>query len=110
MWRNSPKEIPMKSTTRKLLIAGLAGVSLFSATAVIASGSACDGSSSPRFGMGGHGMMERGHGGPSHTSFNPQERAERHLVELKAALKLQPSQEAAWSTFAGRPCNPRKSS
>lgn len=73
----------MKSTTRKLLIAGLAGLSLLSAGAVVAGGPACD-----------------GHGGPRHASFNPQVRAERHLSELKSDLKLQPAQEAAWNAFA----------
>jgi Spy/CpxP family protein refolding chaperone len=82
MWRNSPKEILMKLTTRKLLVAGLAGVSLLAAGAVVAGGPACD-----------------GHGSPRHASFNPQERADRHLSELKSDLKLQPAQEAAWNAF-----------
>lgn len=86
----------MKPTTRKLLIAGIAGVSIFSAAAVIAGGPACDGHGGGRAGMS-HGMG--GHG-VRHASFVPEERAARHLDELKSALKLQAAQEGAWNAFA----------
>lgn len=96
----------MKPTTRKLLLAGLAVVSVFSAAAVIAGGPACDGHGGYRsgmsHGMSGHGpgMMEHGRGGPRHASFAPEERATRHLDELKSTLKLQAAQEGAWNAFA----------
>lgn len=86
----------MKPTARKLLIAGIAGVSIFSAAAVIAGGPTCDRHDGGRAGMS-HGMG--GHG-PRHASFAPEERATRHLDELKSALKLQPAQEGAWNAFA----------
>ena len=89
----------MKPMTRKLIITGLAGTFLFSAAAVIAGGPDCNGFG-PHSSMGGHGMMGHGHSDPRHATFNPQERAGRHLSELKAALKLQPAQESAWDSFA----------
>ncbi|QKO20571.1 Spy/CpxP family protein refolding chaperone [Rhodoferax sp. BAB1] len=86
----------MKPTTRKLLLAGLAVVSVFSAAAVIAGGPACDGHGGGRAGMS-HGMSGQG---PRHASFAPEERATRHLDELKSTLKLQAAQEGAWNAFA----------
>jgi hypothetical protein len=98
----------MKSATRKLLFAGLAGVSILSATAVIAGGPGCGGYG-PAYGAGygpgpgyGPGMMGHGPGwgGPRHAGFAPEERAGWQLDVLKTSLKLQPAQENAWKTFA----------
>lgn len=51
----------MKTTTRKLLLAGLAGASVLAATAVIAGGPGCGGPS-------GYGP---GWGDPRHAAFAP---------------------------------------
>lgn len=91
----------MKNTTRKLLLAGLAGVSVLTATAVIAGGPGCGGYS-PGYGYGpammGHGTGWGG--GPRHAAFAPEEQAEWQLGGLRSALKLQPAQEGAWNAFA----------
>ena len=84
----------MKTTTRNLLIAGLAGVSILSATAVIAGGPGCGGSGP---GMMGHGP---GWGGPRHASFAPEEMAGYQLDGLKRSLKLTGEQEKPWNAFA----------
>lgn len=95
----------MKTTTRKLLLAGLAGVSILSATAVIAGGPGCGGYG-PGFGpgMGGHGPEMMGHGpgwgGPRPAAYAPEEMAGYQLNVLKSSLKLQPAQESAWNAFA----------
>ena len=80
----------MKTTTRNLLIAGLAGASLLSASAVIAGGAGC----------GGPGSYGPGWGGPRHAAFAPEDRAGWQLDMLKSTLKLQPTQEGAWNAFA----------
>jgi len=95
----------MKTTTRKLLFAGLAGVSILSATAVIAGGPGCGGYGPGHGpGMTGHGPGMMGYGpgwgGPRHAAFAPEERADWRLDVLKSALKLQPAQESAWNAFA----------
>lgn len=77
----------MKTTTRNLLIAGLAGVSILSATAVIAGGPGC----------GGYGP---GWGGPRHAAFSPEEMAGYQLDGLKRSLRLSTEQEKSWNTFA----------
>ncbi|MEW6120522.1 MAG: Spy/CpxP family protein refolding chaperone [Pseudomonadota bacterium] len=98
----------MKPTTRKLLLAGLAGVSILSAAAVIAGGpgSGCPGGHVPGMthGMSGHGPGMMGHGpgwgGSRHALHAPEDRADSHLEVLKSELKLQPGQESAWNAFA----------
>lgn len=87
----------MKSMFRKtLLVAGLVTVGVFGATASFAhnhGGESC--------GPMGGGMME-GHGGHMGMHGDPakmQARMDKHHAELKAKLKLQPNQEAAWATF-----------
>ena len=94
----------MKTTTRNLLIAGLAGASLLSASAVIAGGAGCGGPGSYGPGMSGHGPGMMGHGpgwgGPRHAAFAPEDRAGWQLDMLKSTLKLQPTQEGAWNAFA----------
>ena len=84
----------MKTTTRNLLIAGLAGVSILSATAVIAGGPGCGGY--------GPGMMSHsfGWGGPRHAAFAPEEMAGYQLDGLKRSLKLNAEQEKPWNTFS----------
>lgn len=84
----------MKSTTRNLLIAGLAGVFILSATAVVAGGPGCGGT--------GPGMMNHGPnwGGPRHAAFAPEEMAGYQLDGLKRSLKLTGEQEKPWNTFA----------
>lgn len=97
----------MKTTTRNLLLAGLAGVSILTATAVIAGGPGCGGplgygGYGP--GMGGHGPGTWGYGpgwgGPRQAAFAPEEMAGYQLDGLKTLLKLQPAQENAWNAFA----------
>lgn len=94
----------MKSTTRNLLVAGLAGASILSATAVIAGGPGC-GSYGPGYGPGmmghGPGMMGYGWGGgPRHAAFAPEERVGYQLDVLKRSLKLSAEQEKSWNAFA----------
>lgn len=104
----------MKRTTRNVLISSLAGATLLGASVVMAGGAGCGGPggfgpagfAGPGFGpaMMGHpgpGMMAHGHamGGHPGTAFAPEERARWHLDALKASLKLQPDQEAAWQAF-----------
>lgn len=84
----------MKSTTRNLLIAGLAGVSILSATAVIAGGPGCGGTGP---GMMGHGP---GWGGPRHAAFAPEEMSGYQLDGLKRSLNLTGEQEKPWNAFA----------
>jgi hypothetical protein len=88
----------MKTTTRNLLIAGLAGVSILSATAVIAGGPGC-GSYGPGYGPG---MMGQGPGwgGPRHAAYAPEEMAGYQLDGLKRSLKLNAEQEKPWNAFA----------
>lgn len=91
----------MKSTTRNLLIASLAGVSILSATAVIAGGPGC-GSYGPAWGSAGPGMIGHGSGwgGPRHAAFAPEEMAGYQLDGLKRSLKLAGEQEKPWNAFA----------
>jgi len=92
----------MQTTTRNLLLAGLASVSILSATAVIAGGPGCGGYG-PSFGPGyGPAMMGHGPswGGPRHAAFAPEEMAGYQLDGLKRSLKLSAEQEKTWATFA----------
>lgn len=97
----------MKSTTRNLLLAGLAGVSILSATAVIAGGPGCGGYG-PGYGPGagpGYGPAMMGHGpgwggGPRHAAFAPEEMAGYQLDGLKRTLKLSTEQEKPWNAFS----------
>lgn len=102
----------MKTTTRKLLFAGLAGVSILSATAVIAGGPGCGGYGpgyGPAYGAGygpgpgyGPGMMGHGPGwgGPRSAAYVPEEMAGYQLDGLKRSLRLSAEQEKPWNTFA----------
>lgn len=80
----------MKSIFKPLLVAGLlatAGISAFSAGRM---GGDCDGP----MGMG-HGEHRMGQGSPEKM----QAYMDKRSAELKAALKITPEQEAAWTTF-----------
>ena len=96
----------MKTTTRKLLLAGLAGVSILSASAVVAGGFGCGGYG-PAHGAGygpgyGPGMMGHGPGwgGPHRVAYSPEDMAGYQLDGLKRSLKLGAEQEQPWATFA----------
>lgn len=104
----------MKTITRKLLIAGVAGAALVSGSLAIARSPGCDGPAGGD-GMGrGAAMSEHGHGyghghghghwhgkgGPDRAAFNPEEMAKRHLVRLEGALALTAEQTPAWKAYA----------
>lgn len=77
----------MKNLTKSVLIATAIAAAGFSASAQAMMG-------------GSHGPMgEMGHKGQRDPARMEQMMA-RHLDTLKAALKLSPAQEAAWTTFA----------
>lgn len=93
----------MKTTTRNLLIAGLAGASLLSASAVIAGGAGCGGrqlwSRHERPRPGNDGPWSR-LGGPRHAAFAPEDRAGWQTRHAQVdVVKLQPTQEGAWNAF-----------
>lgn len=83
----------MKNTVRKLLVAGIAGVSFIGAAVAFAGGPGCGGFG----GSAGHGP---GWGGPHRAAYAPEEMAAYQLDALKRALKLQPAQEKPWANFA----------
>lgn len=92
----------MKTITRKLLIAGVAGAALVSGSLAIARSPGCDG---PAAGDGrGAAMSEHGHwhgkGGAERAAFNPEARARRHLERLEGALALTAGQTPAWKAYA----------
>lgn len=91
----------MKTSIRNLILAGVAGVSLVSASVVLAGGPGCGGFG-PGYSGYGPGMMGHGPGwgGPRQAAFAPEEMAGYQLDGLKASLKLKPDQEKSWSTFA----------
>lgn len=100
----------MKTITRKLLIAGVAGAALVSGSLAIARSPGCDGPAGGD-GMGrGPAMSEHGHGhghghwqgkgGPGRAAFNPEEMAKRHLDRLEGALALTAEQTPAWKAYA----------
>lgn len=93
----------MKTSVRNLILAGLTGVSLISASIALAGGpGGCGGGNfGPGYSNHGPGMM-MGHGwsGPRHAAFSPEEMASQQLDLLKQSLKLQADQETPWNAFA----------
>jgi len=87
----------MKLTTRNVLLAGLAGVSILSAAAVIASGPGCAGEAGNGPSMMGHGP---GWGGQRHAAYSLEDRAGWRLKILKSELDLLPTQVTAWNAFS----------
>jgi hypothetical protein len=97
----------MKSTTRNLIIAGIAGAALVTGSLALAGGPGCGGYSARgpgTWGGAGHGPGMMGHGpgwgGPRHAAFSPEEMAGERLDSLKRSLKLGAEQEKPWNTFA----------
>ncbi len=80
----------MKFTTRNVLLAGLAGVSILAAAAVIASGPGCAGEAGPGPGWGGQ----------RHAAYSLEDRAGWRLKILKSDLDLLPTQLTAWDAFS----------
>jgi hypothetical protein len=86
----------MKSVFKPLLLAGVLATAGFAAF-----------SQAPAMGehagmMGAGGMMHEGMGHPGMGKMDPakmQARMEKRQAALKAALKLTPAQEGAWTTF-----------
>lgn len=93
----------MKTSIRNLILAGVTGVSLISASVALAGGpgGGCGGNFGPGFSNHGPGMMMgHGWGGPRHAAFSPEEMAGNQLEWLKKSLKLQADQEETWNAFA----------
>ena len=84
----------MKST-RTLIAGAVAGVALAVAAVTYAQ----------PYGGGGHGFGPGMGMGPGHgamANVDPAEMAETHLADLKAQLKINTSQDAAWQAFAAQ--------
>lgn len=93
----------MKTSIRNLILAGVTGVSLISASVALAGGPGGCGGGNFGPGYSNHGpgmMMGHGWGGPHHAAFSPEEMAGNQLEWLKKSLKLQPDQEKPWNAFA----------
>jgi len=91
----------MKTSIRNLILAGVAGVALVSASLALAGGPGCSG-----FGPGhagyrpaamGHGAWEGGHGP---MGLAPDNIVGARLDALRQSLQLTSQQEPAWSAFA----------
>jgi len=93
----------MKTSIRNLILAGVTGVSLISASVALAGGpgGGCGGNFGLGFSIHGPGMMMgHGWGGPQHAAFSPEEMAGNQLEWLKKSLKLQADQEKSWNAFS----------
>ncbi|TXT31916.1 MAG: hypothetical protein FD131_839 [Rhodocyclaceae bacterium] len=94
----------MKTSIRNLILAGVTGVSLISASVALAGGPGGCGGGNFGPGYSNHGpgmMMGHGWGGPRHAAFSPEEMASNQMEMLKKSLKLQADQEKPWNAFAG---------
>ncbi len=93
----------MKTSIRNLILAGITGFSLISASVALAGGPVGCGGGNFGPGYSNHGpgmMMGHGWGGPRHAAFSPEEMAGNQLEMLKKSLKLQADQEKSWNAFA----------
>ena len=93
----------MKTSIRNLILAGVTGVSLISASVALAGGPGGCGGGNFGPGYSNHGpgmMMGHGWGGPRHAAFSPEEMAGNQLEMFKKSLKLQADQEKPWNAFA----------